>query len=120
MGKCPSCNDQNPKKNTEKNIQNTKELPMSEKVRNLTKSLVRHASNGFDNTSVEVREERRNICLGCPHMIDSGLLIACQQCGCFIDTKIAWSSEQCPIGLWGKDVPTKGLTDNDDENVPES
>ena len=43
-----------------------------------------------------LREERARICGVCPF----NLRKRCVQCGCFINTKVALLSSECPIGKW--------------------
>ena len=44
-----------------------------------------------------LREERARICGTCPF---GGNRKRCTQCGCFINTKVALLSSECPIGKW--------------------
>ena len=44
-----------------------------------------------------LREERTRICRSCPF---GGDRPRCTQCGCFINTKVALLSSECPIGKW--------------------
>lgn len=43
-----------------------------------------------------LREERARICGVCPFKQGK----RCTQCGCFINTKVALLSSECPIGKW--------------------
>jgi hypothetical protein len=43
-----------------------------------------------------LREERERICHTCPFRDR----LRCNQCGCFIKTKVALYSSECPIGKW--------------------
>lgn len=44
-----------------------------------------------------LREERMRICHSCPF---GGNRTRCTQCGCFINTKVALLSSECPVGKW--------------------
>lgn len=57
-----------------------------------------------------LKERRRifnQICKTCEHFTGK----RCEVCGCFIDetrdniNKLAWATEECPVGKWGKYVP---------------
>lgn len=43
-----------------------------------------------------LKDERRRICHSCPFRKEN----RCTQCGCFIKTKIALLSSECPINKW--------------------
>lgn len=48
--------------------------------------------------SNEVAEERMDICKGCEYY-DSEKN-RCKHCGCFLDHKVRWALDSCPIGKW--------------------
>ena len=92
------------------------------KAVNFSGALVRHVTNGLEYTSEEVRRERLNICLGCPFRDPKSTVLICthKDCGCYLESKVSWASEECPIGLWGKCTGDKDLEKNNDENTPQS
>tara|TARA_Y100000590_G_C15616568_1_gene975976 strand:- start:743 stop:1255 length:513 start_codon:yes stop_codon:yes gene_type:complete len=60
-------------------------------------------------TSVEIANQRLEICRECPFFAydqknpETGVADGrCLKCGCFMNTKAHWASAECPIGKWGK------------------
>ncbi len=78
---------------------------MVSKVRNFLKSSVKHVRNGRRKATKETREWRLAICKGC-RLFNRG---RCRhpRCGCSLRRKIAWASESCPIGMWGRELQTE-------------
>lgn len=48
--------------------------------------------------SDEIHENRYNICLSCPELIQ--LTKQCKQCGCFMNLKTKLKKANCPLGKW--------------------
>lgn len=92
------------------------------KAINFSVALVQHVADGLIHTPKEIYEERLNICRGCPFRDPESNLLICthEDCGCYIETKVTWASEECPIGLWGKYTDSKDLAKNKDVNTPQS
>ena len=63
-------------------------------IRSLTNA-VKDMALGREAPSI-LREERARICGICPFKQEK----RCTQCGCFIYTKVALLSSECPIGKW--------------------
>lgn len=57
---------------------------------------IKDIAKGRDAPDI-LREERERICRSCPFGGDKP---RCGQCGCFIKTKVALLSSNCPIGKW--------------------
>ena len=64
---------------------------------------IRSLTNAFKDVALGreapsiLREERERICRSCPF---GGKKKRCTQCGCFIKTKVALLSSECPMGKW--------------------
>ena len=95
---------------------------LPKKAANLTKAVIKHVANGLKHTSKETQEARRSICRQCPFRDPHSFVLICthQECGCYIDSKVVWTSEECPIGLWGKCTDDKDLDKKNDVNTPQS
>lgn len=63
-------------------------------IRSLTNA-VKDKAMGREAPQI-LREERARICDVCPFKQGK----RCTQCGCFIKTKVALLSSECPIGKW--------------------
>lgn len=48
----------------------------------------------------ETADERFNICLSCPELIEKTK--QCKQCGCFMALKTKLYNASCPLGKWGE------------------
>jgi hypothetical protein len=46
----------------------------------------------------KISDERYNICLSCPELID--LTKQCKKCGCFMALKTKMEKASCPLGKW--------------------
>ena len=108
MSSCKSCGDQRPSS--------------IRKAVNFSKAAIKHIANGLEHTSKEVQEKRRSFCLQCPFIDPVSPVLICthEKCGCYIDSKVIWASEECPIGLWGKYIDDKDLDKNNVVNTPQS
>jgi hypothetical protein len=50
-----------------------------------------------DMASIELKENRKNICLSC---IDYNNDNTCNSCGCIVDTLMTFITSECPINKW--------------------
>jgi len=93
---------------------------LSRKIVNYAKAGIKHVANGLEHVSTEIQEKRTYICRGCPFRdpIAKDLICTHEDCGCYIETKVTWASEECPIGLWAKYTVNKDLEKNKDVNIP--
>lgn len=66
---------------------------------NFGKALVTHAVAGFPEADEAMVVRRLEICHTC-EKYDPGPPARCRACGCFLDIKIAWAEQKCPIGRW--------------------
>lgn len=88
-----------------------------QKTINLSKAVVKHVIDGLGATPKDVQKARTYICRGCPFRdpFAKDLICTHEDCGCYIETKVTWASEECPIGLWDKYTDNKDLDKNNDE-----
>lgn len=95
---------------------------LPKKVSNYTKAIIKHTVDGFKNTPDKIQEKRLSICKMCPFRNPESDVLICthEDCGCFIQEKIVWASEKCPIGLWDKYIEDKDLDNNNNKNTPQS
>lgn len=52
----------------------------------------------LDTVEKEVSSLRLSICVECPELIKS--VKQCNQCGCFMPTKVTLKDSACPLGKW--------------------
>ena len=102
-----------------RNCGNGPSLP--KKIINYTKASIKHLADGLVHTTLETQEERRSICRQCPFRDSESPVLICSHpdCGCYIDSKVVWASEECPIGLWDKYTGNKDLDENNNVNTPQ-
>jgi hypothetical protein len=82
----------------------------SQRVKNYTRSTVRHARNGFAAASDEVQQQRLAICEACPTgcLRHSDGICSHPDCGCPVKEKVKRASEPCPDGHWAAvEVPRR-------------
>lgn len=65
---------------------------------NLTKAVVKHVSDGMRKVELQEYQNRLNICNDCPLRVKNRCTH--KSCGCFIDKKAWWASEECPLDKW--------------------
>lgn len=82
----------------ENNDSKTKELPsLWQQAKNLGKAVVKHAANLFQIAPDSVIEMRKSICDSCDKLNAER---RCSECGCYVDVKTKWASEECPLKKW--------------------
>jgi len=64
----------------------------TKKVINFAGALVKHIANGLRNVSEEEQKRRLEICNSCPLLLNG----ECSLCGCPVEEKTKWESEDCP------------------------
>lgn len=79
-----------------------KKKTISELAKSFLASATEFAKSGFQLTSVEVLEERLNICHECEHFESKGYggTGKCNKCGCSIQGKLRMASSYCPVHKW--------------------
>jgi hypothetical protein len=78
---------------------NNVRLPPTFKLaQNFTKALVKHAADGFAKVTLEQLKARLEVCNSCGLRIKNRC--SHPDCGCFLDKKAWWASEDCPDKKW--------------------
>lgn len=73
-----------------------------DKIKNFSKSMMDHASNGFAMATDDDIRHRYEICSTCEFFKNS----TCSKCGCPLYrtknyiSKLSWASEKCPVDKW--------------------
>lgn len=78
----------------------TTNIFFNQKMNNFASSVAKHALNGFASASDKTKQERLDICKSCDQYKESPLGPQCQNCGCLLNVKTGWASEQCPLKKW--------------------
>jgi hypothetical protein len=87
------------------------------------KNLIQSVGNVVKNpyiVSDEVKQERLNICSLCEH--HDYVMNRCRECGCFLNAKVIFAGNSCPIGKWNvveKSVPEVNVEDTNTELMVE-
>ena len=77
------------------------EMPgLGRRIINLGAAAARHVMSGFHRVSDAECDARLAICVQCPSCEVSRMICREQYCGCYLQTKVRWASEDCPKGFW--------------------
>lgn len=71
--------------------------PIIQQAGNFVGAVVKRIQSNFKNVTPESFNERLKICGDCVHKTDDW---RCNLCGCVINTKAKWASEDCPEKRW--------------------
>ena len=71
-------------------------------IKNFLNFLFVNIKSGFKSVSFKEYHSRKAICTGCM-FYDAGSN-RCTDCGCWIENKAKWKSEDCPQGFWKKQL----------------
>lgn len=96
---------------------------------NFTVAVTKHAASGMKSVSKDQFIERMDACNTCPNLIlDENNDGRCSLCGCWVEAKGAWQSQNCPdtpsrwprvkVGEEGKPLKLKNAKRED--NNPET
>ncbi len=66
------------------------------KAWNYAKAVTKHELGGEQKVSPELYEARLDACATCPHRNEG----QCSVCGCPLEKKAEWATEDCPLALW--------------------
>ncbi len=73
---------------------------LTQRAMNLGRAVVRHAADRGQNVADDVYEARLEICRNCS-MCDAARMVCLHpSCGCFLNVKARWQSEDCPLKKW--------------------
>jgi len=64
--------------------------------------------NKDNYVSEEISDVRMSICMDCPSLIK--LTKTCKECGCFMTMKTKLIKAECPLGKWGAEETSTGLS----------
>ena len=83
--------------NTQRNINPATQPELPPKIimaRNLVKAMAKHISDGLKKVTIAQFKERLAVCNTCPLRVKNRCTHP--KCGCFLEIKAWWSSENCP------------------------
>lgn len=64
---------------------------------NYFKAVSKRVLGGFENVDTTTYYDRTYICSRCPEINKE---LECNVCGCPVETKAAWKTENCPLDKW--------------------
>ncbi|GAB5440077.1 MAG: hypothetical protein Fues2KO_04260 [Fuerstiella sp.] len=67
---------------------------------NFAKAAVRHVASGMQAVSEEQKSQRLKICENCDLCDKTRMVCLHSSCGCFLNVKAGWKSEECPLERW--------------------
>jgi len=67
-------------------------------VKNFAKAAAKHIGDGLRKVSIQEYQDRLDICNPCNMRLKNRCTH--ESCGCFIDKKAWWASEECPLDKW--------------------
>ena len=70
------------------------------------KASAKYAGGGFVTLSDKQQKERLDICRKCEFINNNNPdSPRCHKCSCFLNIKVGWPAEKCPIDKWGEVMP---------------
>lgn len=69
-------------------------------AKNVVAALAKHVAGGMKKVTLPQFKERIATCNTCPLRLKNRCTHP--DCGCFIDVKAWWATEDCPAGKWPK------------------
>lgn len=87
---------------------------LGQQAKNLIQSAVNVVKNPY-LVSDEVKQERLNICVLCEHYDDS--MHRCKECGCFLNAKVLFAGNSCPLNKWGIVVQEQSVPEVNVEDI---
>ncbi len=79
--------------------QKEKKLPSKMQMAgNLAKAVVKHVGDGLKKVDLQQYQDRLNICNDCELRMKNRCTH--ESCGCLLDKKAWWASEECPLDKW--------------------
>lgn len=78
-------------------------------VANFAAAVASHVAAGLPKVSAEVALRRTQICETCPSAMFDPAARRCRHsnCNCYIDRKVRWADQACPLGHWGRETGTE-------------
>lgn len=69
-------------------------------IYDLSKAITKQVISGCPAADDETLKYRSDICSVCPSLNKEEY--RCNECGCYLKYKIAWATQECPLGKWDK------------------
>lgn len=69
---------------------------------NFGKAVVAHAADGFQPADPMTQSVRLAACQGCDLRRPEDNVCLHPDCGCYINVKVQWRTQDCPLGKWPK------------------
>lgn len=83
-----------------------REPGLLQKAVHFGQAVVRHAADGFQAVEEATFAARIAVCEGCVSLDRERRVCQEKTCGCFVDRKARWASEDCPLKKWPLSEPT--------------
>lgn len=74
-----------------------------QKATNFAAAVAKHALDLGTKVSEEILKQRLDICSSCERLSEDKS--TCNECGCPVETKASWRSEDCPLKKWAAPPP---------------
>jgi len=77
------------------------DLPMPstwKSIKNFGSAVMRNMKTGFIKIDDSIKKQRLDSCESCPLFVRQSR--RCSQCACFVDVKVTFGREACPVGRW--------------------
>lgn len=74
------------------------------KAKNFAKAVVEDVKAGSRRVSQDVYTDRMTLCRACGLYNRQKGTCGHPDCGCVMQRKAKWASQECPIGKWGKQI----------------
>lgn len=69
-----------------------------QKATNFGRAITQHLAAGLPHTDEATVARRLSICQVCEYF--DATRTACRKCGCYMEVKVKWAEQKCPIGKW--------------------
>jgi hypothetical protein len=83
---------------------------LARKAVNVWRAVVRYIASRRLRVKRAAYRQRLEICRGCPALDPERMVCREKNCGCNVERKAKWASENCPIGKWPTLENTAGET----------
>lgn len=82
--------------------------PPLRRAGNLARAVARHAADWLAEVGPAELAGRLAACRDCPLRRPADWVCQHPDCGCYIQIKARWRSEDCPLGRWGAEAAPAG------------
>jgi hypothetical protein len=70
------------------------------KAANFGKAVVKHVASGRKVVDEQTYQARLETCRDCPSLDQDKMVCREKTCGCYVERKAKWASQQCPLEKW--------------------